>query len=120
MTQRHPYPPTDLQGAATRNTTAARLLTAFAQGAPALDEMWQHIHAALADTPDLINQIADLRAELAATRRRRADLIAAIRATLAAHKEREHDPLYYIRDELAAQQRADARHAPGTGGGGGQ
>ncbi|WP_214320581.1 hypothetical protein [Nonomuraea sediminis] len=103
MTHSHPYPYADLQGAAHRNTTAVELLAAFAKSAPALDDMWRHLFAALADTPTLINEIDRLRTALAAARYQRANLIAAIRATLAAHHDGEHDPLYYIRDELHAQ-----------------
>lgn len=106
MTQRHPYPYSDLQGAANRNTNAVHLLRAFAKSAPALDDMWRHLFVALADTPTLINEIDRLRTALAATRYHRANLIAAIRATLAAHHDGEHDPLFYIRDELDAQTRA--------------
>ncbi|MGV9376558.1 hypothetical protein ACWDRB_12120 [Nonomuraea sp. NPDC003707] len=115
MTQRHPYPHADLQGAATRNTTAAELLTAFAKSAPALDHLWRHIFDALADTPALITDIDRLRAELATARYQRANLIAAIRATLAAHDEGEHDPLFYVRDELHAQHRTDTRRTAGGG-----
>ncbi|WP_157247943.1 hypothetical protein [Nonomuraea typhae] len=115
---RHPYPHPDLESVATRNTTATHLVATFAKSASALNEMWRHILEALADTPDLIDQVASLRADLAATRRRRADLIAAIQATLSAHADGDRDPLYYIRDELGHQQRADARHVPGTSGGG--
>ncbi|MBB5783557.1 hypothetical protein [Nonomuraea jabiensis] len=115
MTQRHPYPHADLQGAATRNTTAAELLTAFAKSAPALDHLWRHIFDALADAPALIIEIDRLRAELSALRYQRANLIAAIRATLAADDEGEHDPLFYVRDELHAQHHADARRASGGG-----
>ncbi|MEU4695531.1 hypothetical protein [Nonomuraea dietziae] len=103
MTHSHPYPRPDLQGAATRNTTAVHLLTAFAKSAPALDDMWQHVFAALDDTSALIIEIDQLRTALAATRYQRANLIAAIRATLAARRDGERDPLYYIRDELKAQ-----------------
>ncbi|WP_214326022.1 hypothetical protein [Nonomuraea sediminis] len=106
MTHTHPYPYSDLQGAATRNTTAIHLLTAFAKSAPALDDMWRYLFAALADTPALINETDRLRTALAAARHQRANLIAAIRATLAAHHDGEHDPLYYVRDELNAQTRA--------------
>ncbi|SEH02137.1 hypothetical protein SAMN05444920_12472 [Nonomuraea solani] len=115
MTQRHPYPHTDLQGAATRNTTAAELLTAFAKSAPALDDLWRRIFDALADTPALITDIDRLRAELSTSRYQRANLIAAIRATLAAHDEGEHDPLFYVRDELHAQHSATARRTAGGG-----
>ncbi|MFI9843818.1 hypothetical protein ACIHFD_42735 [Nonomuraea sp. NPDC051941] len=115
MTQRHPYPHADLQGAATRNTTAAELLTAFAKSAPALDHLWRHIFDALADAPALITEIDQLRAELATARYQRANLIAAIRATLAAHDEGEYDPLFYVRDELYAQHRTDTRRATGGG-----
>ncbi|MEV2268720.1 hypothetical protein [Nonomuraea africana] len=109
MTHSHPYPYPDLQGAATRNTTAADLLTAFAKSAPALNAMWQHVFAALDDTPALITEIDRLRTALAATRYQRANLIAAIRATLSAHRDGERDPLYYIRDELNVQTHTRGR-----------
>ncbi|MFC4013773.1 hypothetical protein ACFOY2_41565 [Nonomuraea purpurea] len=115
MTQRHPYPHADLQGAATRNATAAELLTAFAKSAPALDDLWRHVFDALADAPALINEIDRLRAELSTARYQRANLIAAIRATLAAHHEGEDDPLFYVRDELHAQHRAAPRRAADGG-----
>ena len=106
MTHSHPYPYPDLQGAANRNTAAVHLLTAFAKSAPALDEMWRHVFAALDDTPALIHEVDRLRTALSAARYQRANLIAAIRATLAAHADGERDPLFYIRDELDAQTQA--------------
>ncbi|MFI6902015.1 hypothetical protein ACIBKY_12180 [Nonomuraea sp. NPDC050394] len=117
LTHRHPYPDADLQEVLSRNHTAAHLLTALARATPAHAPIWDHIHLALVDERDILAELASVRAERAADRRRRADLIAAMRATLAAHAEGEHDPLFYIRDEVQAQERAEARRAPGTGGG---
>ncbi|MBB5082995.1 hypothetical protein [Nonomuraea endophytica] len=116
MTHRHPYPDADLQEVLSRNHTAAHLLTALARATPAHSPIWDHLHVALVDTRTLLDEVAGLRAERAADRRRRADLIAAMRATLAAHAEGERDPLFYVRDELHAQQRADARRTPGGAG----
>jgi hypothetical protein len=70
--------------------------------------------------PSLINDLADLVAELARladerdqARLNQANLRAAMRAALAAHAEGEADPLWYLRDELnAAQSAADASREP--------
>ena len=70
--------------------------------------------------PSLINDLADLVAELARlageldqARLDRANLRAAMRAALAAHAEGEADPLWYLRDELdAAESAADAPRRP--------
>ena len=56
---------------------------------------------ALTDTLALSAEIIRQRAEIAAIRLDRANLLAAIRATLAAHHDGERDPLAYLRDELA-------------------
>ncbi len=113
MTQRHPYPYSDLMEAITRHTTAVRLLTVFAQSTPTLNDLWRHLFDALNDTPTLIAEINGLRTELTTIRYQRANLIAAARATLAAHQEGEHDPLFYLRDELTAQYVYDRRIARG-------
>jgi hypothetical protein len=63
--------------------------------------VWRYLSAALADTSRLVAEVVRLRADLAAVRLDRANLLAAIRATLAAHRDGETDPLGYLRDELA-------------------
>jgi hypothetical protein len=107
MTHRHPYPHTDLQEVAHRNTTAAQLLTALTRDPLPLLPVWAHVIAALDDIEALINEVTGLRAELASVRHRRANLLAAIRATLAAGRDGDDDPLYYVRDELHAQTHPD-------------
>lgn len=107
MTHRHPYPHTDLQEAASRNTTAAQLLAALTRDPLPLLPVWAYVIDALDDIETLIDEITGLRAELASIRYQRANLLAAIRATLAAHHDGDEDPLYYVRDELHAQTHAD-------------
>ncbi|GGT00545.1 hypothetical protein GCM10010156_68290 [Planobispora rosea] len=107
MPHRHPYPHTDLQEVASRNTTAAQLLAALTQEPLPLLPVWAHVIAALDDIEALIDEITGLRAELASVRYQRANLRAAIRATLAADHDGDDDPLYYIRDELHAQSSAE-------------
>ncbi|MBT2225990.1 hypothetical protein [Nonomuraea sp. NEAU-A123] len=116
MTNAHPYPDPDLQEVITRNRTARQLITTFARSTTTLADLWQHVTAALADTPTLVVEITRLRSEITRLRLDRADLMAAARATLHAHADGEHDPLYYLRDELSAQ-RARARHPRGKRGG---
>ncbi len=73
-----------------------------------------------ASVPSLINDLADLVAELARlagdlnqARLDRANLRAAMRAALAAQADGEADPLWYLRDELdAPQSTADASRRP--------
>ncbi|MEO3798282.1 hypothetical protein ABGB14_49505 [Nonomuraea sp. B10E15] len=113
MPHRHPYPHTDLQGAAHRNTTAAQLLTALTRDPSPLLPLWEYVLAALDDIETLIDEVTGLRAELASVRYQRANLLAAIRATLAAHHDGDDDPLYYVRDELHAQMPADHRTGEG-------
>lgn len=67
-------------------------------------DMWQHIETALADSRDLIAEVARLSAELAAARLHHANALAAIRAALGADRDGEPDPLYFLRDELEASQ----------------
>jgi ABC-type transporter Mla subunit MlaD len=86
-----------------RNRIAREIVRGFSSSAFTLAEVWSQVQAALADTPRLIRKIAQLRAELAATRLDRANLAAAARSTIAAHREGERDPLSYIRDEIEAQ-----------------
>ncbi|WP_436756719.1 hypothetical protein [Streptosporangium sp. V21-05] len=103
MPHTHPYPDRDLQEVIARNRTARQILTAFSSATLTLTDIWQYLFTALDDTLTLATQITGLRADLARTRRRHADLIAAARATLAAHHDGEADPLFYLRDELTAQ-----------------
>ena len=98
-----PPPIVDLQEAATRNRAARRIIAGLATAAPTLDEIWQQLEAALADTPALSAEITRLRAELADIRLDRANLRAAARAVITAHLDGEPDPLSYLRDELQAR-----------------
>lgn len=111
-TDRTPPPIVDLQEAATRNRTARRIIAGLATAAPTLDEIWQQLEAALADTPALSAEITRLRAELADIRLDRANLLAAARAVMTAHLDGEPDPLSYLRDELQARGQLPA--APGS------
>jgi len=73
-----------------------------------------------ASVPSLINDLADLVAELTRladklnqARLDRANLRAAMRAALAAHADGDPDPMWYLRDELdAPQSAADASRRP--------
>ena len=67
---------------------------------PAVTDVWRLLDQALTDTLALAAEIIRQRAEIAAIRLDRANLLAAIRATLAAHHDGERDPLAYLRDEL--------------------
>lgn len=116
MTHHHPYPDPDLQEVIDRNRTAYQLITTFARSASTLDDLWQHVTAALDDTPHLVAEITRLRTEVAKARLDRANVIAAARATLSAHADGEHDHLYYLRDELAAQNARPPRGKRGSGG----
>lgn len=113
MTHRHPYPSPALQEVINRNHAARRLITTFTRSASTLDDLWQHVTAALNDTPALVAEITRLRSELAKARLNRANIIAAARATLTAHSDGERDPLYYLRDELIAQETRSAYGKPG-------
>ncbi|MGI5284873.1 hypothetical protein ACQEVF_16250 [Nonomuraea polychroma] len=113
MPNLHPYPHTDLQEVAHRNSTAAQLLAALTRDPLPLLPVWAHVIAALDDIESLIDEVTGLRAELASIRYQRANLLAAIRATLAADRDGDHDPLYYVRDELHAQ--TPAEQATGEG-----
>jgi hypothetical protein len=105
MTHRHPYPHTDHQEVAHRNTTAAQLLAALTP--TSLPSVRAYVIAALGDIETLIDEVTGLRAELTSIRYQRANLLAAIRATLAADHDGDDDPLYYVRDELHAQTHPD-------------
>ncbi|HEX3921599.1 MAG TPA: hypothetical protein VHY31_04890 [Streptosporangiaceae bacterium] len=93
--------PLDLQDIATRNRNARHIVTGFSRSLPTLAEVWRYLSAALADTSRLVAEVVRLRADLAAARLDRANLLAAIRAALAADRDGETDPLGYLRDELA-------------------
>ncbi|HEY2262131.1 MAG TPA: hypothetical protein VGI96_05840 [Streptosporangiaceae bacterium] len=91
----------DLQDIETRNRNARHIIVGFSRALPTLTEAWHYLAGALADTPRLLGEIFRQRADLAAVRLDRANLLAAIRATLAADRDGETDPLAYLRDELA-------------------
>ena len=93
----------DLQEVATRNDTAHQIITGFSSAMPTLTEIWQHLDAALNDTPALCAEITRLLTELAEVHRDHADLLAAARASIAAGHDAESDPLFYLRDELNAR-----------------
>lgn len=93
----------NLEEFTTRNTTARRIVAGFSTVVPTLPDLWQLIDSALTDTPTLIAELNRLRAELAAVRRDRANLLAAARATISAQYDGEPDPLSYLRDELDAR-----------------
>jgi hypothetical protein len=93
----------DLQEVTTRNRTARDIVAGFSAATPTLDDIWNYVETALADTPTLTAEIARLRTEIGDVRLNRANLVAAIRATIAAHHDGEDDPLTYLRDELHAQ-----------------
>jgi hypothetical protein len=93
--------PLDLQDIAIRNRNARHIVTGFSRSLPTLTEVWRYLSAALADTSRLIAEVVRQRADLAAVRLDRANLLAAIRAALTADRDEETDPLGYLRDELA-------------------
>ena len=101
MTNPARHDPLDLQDIATRNRNARHIVTGFSRSLPTLTEVWRYLSAALADTSRLIAEVVRQRADLAAVRLDRANLLAAIRAALAADRDGETDPLGYLRDELA-------------------
>ncbi|MFI6500334.1 hypothetical protein [Nonomuraea typhae] len=100
MTNRLPYPDPALQEVLDRNRTAQDLIHTFAQSTLTLVALWQHVTAALQDTPVLVAEITRLRREISRTRLSRANLIAAMQATLHADADGERDSLSYLRDEL--------------------
>jgi hypothetical protein len=105
------HDPLDVQDIATRNRNARHIVTGFSRALPTLTEVWRYLSAALADTPPLIAEVVRQRADLAAVRLDRANLLAAIRAALAAARDGDTDPLGYLRDELA--DRTTDRGRPG-------
>ena len=113
MTNAHPNHRIDLEEITARNQTARHMIAGFSTAIPTLAEIWQHLEAALADTPTLSAEITRLHAELADTRLDRANLLAAARAVITAHRDGEPDPLSYLRDELAA--RGQLPTDPGSG-----
>ena len=104
MANPRPYYRIDLAEIAARNQAARHMIAGFSAEMPVLADFWRHLDTALADNLTLSAELAQLTAELAATRMDRANLLAAIRATLAAHADDETDPVYYLRDELNARQ----------------
>jgi hypothetical protein len=98
-----PHVNVNLQGVATRNESARRIIAGFSTAMPVLADIWRYLDDALNDVPLLLAEISRLSAELQATRLDRANLLAAARATIAAHHDGEADPLSYLRDELDAR-----------------
>lgn len=106
MSNTVPYSSTRLQEVMTRNSTARDIVAGFVTAMPTLASMWQHIETALADSRDLVAEVARLSAELAAARLDYANALAAMRAAIGAQHDGEPDPLYFLRDELEASQNA--------------
>ncbi len=101
--------PLDLYEIATRNRNARHIVTGFSRSLPTMTEVWRYLSAALADTGRLIAEVVRQRADLAAVRLDRANLLAAVLAALAADRDGETDPLVYLRDELADRPAAPGR-----------
>ncbi len=112
MTNRPPYPDPVLQEVLDRNSTAQEVINTFARSTATLTDLWQHVTAALQDTPVLVVEIMRLRAEISRTRLGRSNLIAAMRATLHAEMDGEPDPLSYLHDELADQAAPQSHGSP--------
>ena len=102
----------NLQEISTRNRHARHIIAGFSLALPTLAEIWRFLDQALTDTATLAAEISRQRADLAAVRLDRANLLAAIRAALAAARDGEADPLAYLRDELDDR----ASRPTGTGG----
>ena len=92
--------PPSLREISTRNQHARHIIAGFSLALPALTDVWRFLDQALTDTLTLAAEVIRQRAEIAAIRLDRANLLAAIRATSAAHHDGERDPLAYLRDEL--------------------
>jgi hypothetical protein len=92
-----------IQEAKTRNLVARGVLAAVAESIPQLSRQWECLYAALCDTPVLISEVIDLRAEIEELYLHWADLAAAARAALFACRDGEPDPLSYLRDEMEGQ-----------------
>jgi len=93
-----------------RNDIARDIIAGFASVTPTLAGLFRFVDSALADVPALLADLRRERAELAAVRLDRANLLAAMRATLGAQADGEPDPLYYLRDELQARQERSQGH----------
>ena len=100
MTNQPPNSPADLREISTRNQHARHIIAGFSLTLPALTDVWRFLDQAFTDTLALVAEIIRQRAEIAAIRLDRANLLAAIRVTLAAHRDGERDPLAYLRYEL--------------------
>ena len=111
MTNLPPNNPADLREISTRNQHARHIIAGFSFALPALADVWRFLDQALTDTLALAAEVIRQRAEIAAIRLDRANLLAAIRAALAAARDGEADPLAYLRDEL--DDRAGRPTAPG-------
>ncbi|MEV4112395.1 hypothetical protein [Nonomuraea sp. NPDC049695] len=109
MSYRHPYPDPALQEVLGRNRIAHELIDTFARSTVTLNDLWQHVTAALQDTPVLVAEIMRLRTEISRNRLSRSNLIAAMRAALHADRDGEPDPLSYLRDELTDQAGPDTQ-----------
>ncbi len=82
MTNPRPY---YLEEIVTRNQTARHMIAGFSAEMPALAAFWRHLDTALADNLTLAADVARLTAELAGTRRDRANLLAATTAAPEIH-----------------------------------
>ncbi len=98
-----PHTGPDPREITTTNRTARELIAELSVQNPTQIGIWQTIETALSDVRALVQEVAELRTQLAMVRLDRANLAAAARATIAAHAEGEADPLSYLRDELTAQ-----------------
>ena len=98
----------------TRNDVARDIIAGFAAVTPTLAGVFRLIDTALADLPAVLADLGRARAELAAVRLDRANLLAAIRACLAADADAEDDPLGYLRAELGTTSTpaTDTRRRP--------
>ena len=104
MSSTLPYSRKRLQEVMTRNSAARDIVAGFVTAMPTLADVWQHIETALADSRDLVAEVARLSAGLAVARLDHANAIAAMRAAIGAERDGEPDPLYFLRDELEASQ----------------
>ena len=102
--------PIDLEEIASTNRNARHIIAGFSLAQPTLTEIWRYLGSALADTPRLAAEVQRQRADIAALRLDRANLLAAIRVALAAARDGEPDPLTYLREELADLATDPDRH----------
>ena len=93
----------DFRKVTNRNDLARDIIAGFAAATPTLKGVWRYVDSALSDVPVVLAELGRVRAELAAVRLDRADLLAAARAVITAHRDGEPDPLSYLRDELSAR-----------------